>query len=109
MSVTIRNVDHSGSKAQRCPLQATTQAKAPASLFERTPRSVKGNPVKIFLNGERLQVSVTPEIVNGNTPVPLRAIFEGLHADVASIASSGYARRGVNSISYPRGILFHSV
>jgi hypothetical protein len=26
--------------------------------------------------------------------MPLRAIFEGLHADVASIASSGYARNG---------------
>lgn len=44
--------------------------------------SEKGNQVKVYLNGERVQAPIEPEIVNGKTLVPLRAIFEGLHANV---------------------------
>lgn len=39
-------------------------------------------PIKVFLNGERLQVAIDPIIEKGTTLVPMRSIFEGLGMQV---------------------------
>jgi outer membrane protein assembly factor BamB len=44
--------------------------------------SEKGNPVKVYVDDARLSVPINPEIANGRTIVPLRAIFEALGANV---------------------------
>lgn len=38
--------------------------------------------IKVLLNGEELIFDVPPQIINGRTMVPMRAIFEALGADV---------------------------
>ncbi|QGG47228.1 copper amine oxidase N-terminal domain-containing protein [Heliorestis convoluta] len=40
------------------------------------------SPIKIFVNGEEIQSDVAPQIVEGRTLVPVRAIAEALQADV---------------------------
>jgi hypothetical protein len=40
-------------------------------------------PIKIILNGKELKTDVPPEIKDGRTMVPIRAIAEGLGMEVA--------------------------
>ncbi|CAK4841634.1 unnamed protein product [Aphanomyces euteiches] len=44
--------------------------------------SEKGNPIKVYVDGVRLNAPINPEIVKGRTLVPLRSIFEALNANV---------------------------
>lgn len=39
-------------------------------------------PIKVYIENSRLDMEVTPQIQNGRTLVPLRAIFEALGADI---------------------------
>lgn len=39
-------------------------------------------PIKVYVDNTRLDMEVTPQIQNGRTLVPLRAIFEALGADI---------------------------
>lgn len=39
-------------------------------------------PIKVYIDNSRLDMEVTPQIQNGRTLVPLRAIFEALGADI---------------------------
>lgn len=40
------------------------------------------DPISVFLDGQALTFDVSPQIINGSTMVPLRAIFEALGATV---------------------------
>ncbi|NLD45833.1 MAG: copper amine oxidase N-terminal domain-containing protein [Clostridiaceae bacterium] len=45
-------------------------------------RSLGEKPVKVYLNGKKLNFDSVPVIENGRTLVPMRAIFEALGAEV---------------------------
>ena len=44
--------------------------------------TASSNEISVFVNGNKLSFDVPPQIVNGRTMVPLRAIFESLGATV---------------------------
>lgn len=41
-----------------------------------------GGEVSVYLNGSKIEFDVPPQIINGRTMVPMRAIFEALGAEV---------------------------
>lgn len=41
-----------------------------------------GSGIKVFYEGEKIAFDVPPQIINGRTMVPLRAIFETMGADI---------------------------
>ena len=44
---------------------------------------------RIYLNGERVEFDVPPQIINGSTMVPMRAVFEALGAQVHWVSGVG--------------------
>lgn len=61
--------------------------------------------IKVYVNGSKLYFDVEPEITNGRTMVPLRAIFEALGAEVEwdGATSTVYAYRGNESVELTIG------
>ena len=61
--------------------------------------------IKVYVNGSKLYFDVEPEIKNGRTMVPLRAIFEALGAEVEwnGATSTVYAYRGNESVELTIG------
>ncbi len=46
------------------------------------PTAIAENDISVFINSQPLSLDVSPQVVNGRTLVPLRAIFEALGASV---------------------------
>ena len=55
--------------------------KPASSQFVPPPREATG-VIRVFLNGQQLTFDVDPQIMNGRTMVPLRAVFEAMGATV---------------------------
>lgn len=51
-------------------------------LFIFSPLALANDDIEVILDGQTMQFSVEPQIIKGNTMVPLRTIFEALGADV---------------------------
>ena len=46
------------------------------------PVSADNTEISVYLNGSKIEFDVPPQIINGRTMVPMRAIFEALGAEV---------------------------
>ena len=52
-------------------------------LFINVSAFASNDEIKVYLNGEKIEFDVTPQIINGRTMVPIRAIFEAMGATVS--------------------------
>jgi hypothetical protein len=67
----------------RAEMKKITTFCAIAAIAALTPCYTFAQDLKILLNGTPLQFDTQPQIINGRTMVPLRAIFEALGATVS--------------------------
>ena len=63
-----------------------TASNTTSELVKKSYKLIKNSPaqkeIKILINGNELKVNQPPQIINGRTLVPMRAIFEALGAKV---------------------------
>jgi len=89
------------------------------SLLMLASTAYAENPITLFINGKQVVPSVSPQIINGTTMVPLRVISESLGAEVqwdeqtrrvtvttAPAASQGLTLAELNEIGESVGIIW---
>ena len=74
--ITVKVDDKTAIKAE-AKEEAKEEVKEEVKTEEKDP-----NEIAVYLNGEKMSFDADPYIENGTTRVPMRAIFEGLGADV---------------------------
>jgi len=51
-------------------------------LISALPVTAAETEIRVFLNGEELSFDVPPQLINGRTMAPMRAIFEALGSEI---------------------------